>query len=85
MKSRTKHRFIRACLTLCTLIGPIVATAGTARATDDDLSDDARLVGYEGKHVVLDAGSAPSYMLLFALGVVGLSVMFKSAKRTHLD
>jgi hypothetical protein len=84
MKLRPKPRLIGMCLTLCSLIGPMLATPGVARA-DDDLKNDARLEGYEGKTVVLDAGSAPSYLLLFALGVLCLSVMFKSAKRSHLD
>lgn len=86
MKSRLKRRLIGSCLTLCSLVGPVLGTPGIARADDtSDLKNDARLEGFPGKTVALDAGSATSYLLLFALGVVGLSVLFKSAKRSHLD
>ena len=87
MKSRLKSRMITAVLTGCTFLGPVLGTTRVIRAaSDDDLKNDARLEGpYQGHKVVLDGGNATTYILLFALGIVGLSVLFKDAKRSHLD
>ena len=46
---------------------------------------DGRLEGY-GKPVTLDAGaSALTWLLLIFLGVICLGVLFKNARRSHLD
>jgi hypothetical protein len=46
---------------------------------------DARLQGYTN-NMQLDAGStALTWLLLIALGILCLGVLFKDAKRTHLD
>jgi hypothetical protein len=46
---------------------------------------DGRLEGY-GKQVTLDAGStALTWMLLIFLGLICLGVLFKNARRSHLD
>jgi hypothetical protein len=45
---------------------------------------DARLEGYETR-VTTDAGTAPAWFSLAGLSVLALSVLFKDAKRTHLD
>ena len=84
MKSRSKHRLLGAALMVLSLLGPVLGPANVARA-DSDLKNDARLEGYGGKTVALDSGPAVTYLVLFGLGVVGLSVMFKDAKRSHLD
>jgi hypothetical protein len=64
----------------------VVATPMTARAADDEsTSYDARIEGYSQK-VQLDAGStALLWLLLVVLGVLSVAVLFKDAKRTHLD
>jgi hypothetical protein len=84
MSPRTKPRFAVAFLTAVALIGPVLLPAGVARADDATAKYDARLEGYSHK-VALDANTAPSYLLLTALGVIGIAVMFKDAKRSHLD
>lgn len=46
---------------------------------------DGRVEGY-GKQMTLDAGtSALTWLLLIFLGVICLGVLFKHARRTHLD
>jgi hypothetical protein len=78
-----KTRFLAICLSFgCTLF-PVVGGANSARA-GDDFKNDARLEGYR-EHVVLDASGALYYMLLGLLGIIGVSVLFKDAKRSHLD
>jgi len=56
----------------------------SALADDQSKSVDGRLDDY-GKNVTLDSGTALSYFVWIGLGLVGLLVMFKDAKRTHLD
>jgi heme/copper-type cytochrome/quinol oxidase subunit 2 len=64
----------------------VVATPMTARASEDEpTSYDARIEGYPQK-VQLDAGStALTWLLLIVLGVLSVAVLFKDAKRSHLD
>jgi hypothetical protein len=81
---RRKSRVAALCLTVISLVGPVLLPAGTARADDLVAKNDARLEGYPRK-VALDGSTAPSYLLLTALGIVCFVVMFKDAKRTHLD
>jgi hypothetical protein len=60
--------------------GPI-----TALADDNSKSYDGRLDDYN-KNVTLDnGGTALTYFVWVGLGLVGLIVMFKDAKRSHLD
>jgi len=72
---------MRRLLVVLSLMAPLFAARG---AMADDLVNDARLEAYSSgtKGVVLDAGSAPYFLLLGALGGLGVSVMFKDAKRT---
>jgi len=68
------------------LIVMILASTPT-RALADDEPDiyDARLEGYAQK-VQLDAGStALTWLVLIVLGVLTVGVLFKDAKRSHLD
>ncbi|HZK82572.1 MAG TPA: hypothetical protein VFC46_15925 [Humisphaera sp.] len=85
MKSRTgaKTRFLAAVLSVGSVLLPILGTGNAARAADQ-LKEDARLEGYK-ERVILDAGGAQYYLLLGLLGIICVSVMFKDAKRSHLD
>jgi len=57
----------------------------SALADDQSKSYDGRLDDYGNKSVTLDGGAALSYFVWIGLGLVGLLVMFKDAKRSHLD
>lgn len=47
---------------------------------------DGRLRGYEDQGAVLeDSSTALTYFLLAGLAILAVGVMFKSARRTHLD
>jgi hypothetical protein len=60
--------------------GPI-----SAFADDNSKSYDGRLDDYN-RNVTLDSsGTALTYFIWVGLGVAGLVVMFKDAKRSHLD
>jgi hypothetical protein len=70
------------------LVGLTIFAAAPMQARADDTtpkSYDGRLDDYL-KPVTLDnGGTALTYFLWAALGVVALAVMFKDAKRSHLD
>jgi cytochrome oxidase assembly protein ShyY1 len=71
----------------------LVSLCSGAMAQDEDAArPDARLEGYQvsatevGRVMIEKPGSyALTWFILAGLGVLGLGVMFKSGKRTHLD
>ena len=62
------------------------ACASPALAQEEGIEHDGRLEGYAEK-VIIDGGesTALTWLLLVLLGGITLSVMFKNARRTHLD
>ena len=83
-----RHRLGRALLAL--VVAATVALPATpAHAQDDDELEtpDARYEGYAGTtNVALEPGStAVTYLLFAGLAVLAVGVMFKDAKRSHLD
>jgi len=68
----------------------IVAAAAllpaAALAQEESPKNDARLEGYEAR-VQVESGdsTALTWLLLVFLAMVAMGVMFKNAKRTHLD
>ena len=87
MTSRPKlKRFSRArrallCASTAAAVLPPAALAQEA----DEVKHDARLDGYENKVHVDSDTTALTWLLLVFLSMVGLGVMFKNARRTHLD
>src|SRR4051794_4649014 len=85
MMGMMKHRLIQAIAALIVLATPLLAWA----AENDEVKYDAKAVGFkrgEGQTVIAgDASTALTWMLFIFLAMVCLSVMFKNAKRTHLD
>lgn len=62
-----------------------LAATPLAALADEKQPYDGRLEGY-GRSVTLDAGSASLlWLLLIGLAIVIMGVMFKNARRTHLD
>jgi hypothetical protein len=61
---------------------PLYALA--ASQVDESKIVDGRLEGYP-RGLTLDGGSALIWLLLIGLAVPALGVLFKHAKRTHLD
>lgn len=88
--TRRSREALRALLVAGALLVPL-ATPGTAHAQygDEEGIDvaDARLRGYEEKGVVVSGkASIPlAYFAFIGLTLVAAGVMFKSARRTHLD
>ena len=83
MNPRPHPRLLTACLAFGSFLLPFIAAPSPAAA--DELKNDARLEGYKGRPVALDAGTAPYTLLFGALCLVGASGLFMDAKRSHLD
>jgi hypothetical protein len=76
-----RRNLVAAVIFLLTL----VALPISARADDNAKSYDGRLDDYD-KNVTLDnGGTALTYFVSAILGAVAVVVMFKDAKRSHLD
>jgi hypothetical protein len=74
---------LRAGLFACTLVAALAPVA--ALAQEEEVKRDARLEGYSVNVSVPNDSTALMWLLLIFLGVVALSVMFKNARRSHLD
>lgn len=76
----------RTAAALCAALALFAAPAISGAADDADETVDGRLEGYN-EPVAMTGGSAVTgtWMLFFALAVVGCAAMFKDAKRSHGD
>ena len=70
--------------TLALLIPLLAATAAHAQE-DEAVKPNPKIEGYEQKVRVEEASTTFTWVLLIFLGVICVGVMFKNAKRTHLD
>jgi hypothetical protein len=76
------RRFIAACVTCCVLAIP---TAARAADEEEAPTHDARTEGYDQKVQAAKSTSAFAWLVLAPLAIVTLGVLFKDAKRSHLD
>jgi len=74
----------RALVFSLTLLSVLLAPA-LALADDAPEPYDARMLGYPGNVQLDGGGTALSWIVLVLLGVLTIAVLFKDAKRTHLD
>ena len=84
VRSRWPRRALVVCLWACTAVATLIAPVA-ALAQEEDIKRDARLEGYPVNVSVPSDNTALTWLLLILLGAVALSVMFKNARRTHLD
>jgi hypothetical protein len=66
-----------------TFLMPIIALA--KQEEEGAELREARLEGFSANVKAAEGGPALTYLLFIFLAVLGLAVMFKNAKRTHLD
>jgi hypothetical protein len=62
-----------------------LASPGVLWAQDELPAHDARLENYAESVLLQSGGTAMAWLLLVALAVLCLAVLFKDARRTHLD
>jgi hypothetical protein len=66
------------------LVMPALALAQRRGEPEEEIYD-ARLLGYEQRVALEDSSTALTWLLLIFLAVLALGVLFKDARRTHLD
>ena len=81
MKLGMKQRLSSWGLALCVL----AAAPSAAVAQDDDKKEHAWLNGYPRPVKLDEASNTLNWLLLLVIMGAGVGVMFKNAKRTHLD
>lgn len=80
-----KSRFYGWCCALVVLLMSPAMTLARQYQEEKEIVD-ARLEGYDKINVSLaPSGTALMWLLLIFLTIVTVGVMFKDAKRTHLD
>src|SRR5688500_11000788 len=67
------------------LLAPVIAFAQRRGEEEGSEFKEGRLEGYTFNVRAPEGGPALTYLLFIFLAVLGLAVMFKNAKRTHLD
>ncbi len=81
-----RKRIVAAVMSLALMTGWLAPSAALARQQEDDKEIfDARYESYPVEVNVKSPGSAGAYFLLALLGVLSVGVMFKDARRSHLD
>jgi hypothetical protein len=76
---------IRRLLCLLVLVCAVALPVGpAARAQDDEGPPNAKLQGYD-KEYEPQQGASLTYLLLIFIFLLTVGVMFKNARRTHLD
>jgi hypothetical protein len=75
-----KLRLIAICCGVIQFIWPVLSFA-----QELDEKGDARLEGYKTPARLADSGTALIWLLFIFLATLALAVLFKDAKRTHLD
>ena len=83
LKSRLTLLACSAITAFITLIVPVLAFA--QKEDENTQLKEARLEGYAFNARAAEGGPALTYLLFIFLAVLGLAVMFKNARRTHLD
>ena len=92
MPQSRRFRRLSSALLAAAFLMPAAMPAGVLAQEDNDARDkrireaDGRIRGYQEDGVVLESGSSAfPYFAFVALAALGAGVMFKSARRTHLD
>ena len=80
MIARMKLRILTTLFSLLSILAP-----STALAQEEGDQRDARLEGYGQRVSVVNDSTALIWLLFIFVGAIGLSVLFRDAKRTHLD
>lgn len=78
--------FMKQQLLAWVLAAMVFLTAPGMAMAQDEEKPDARMEGYAENVKLAEPGStALTWLLLVGLGVICFGVLFKDAKRTHLD
>ncbi len=77
----------RSAASVCLALTLIACSPSHALAKDDSDADhyDARVMGYDPDVELKSGGNGMMWVVMILLGAICVSVIFKDAKRSHLD
>jgi hypothetical protein len=84
MMANMKYRLLTLYVTLAVLLAPIIALARSSE-DEDTVKLEARLEGYTTTVRMTSGSTALTWLLIGFLSAMAIAVLFKNAKRTHLD
>jgi hypothetical protein len=70
---------------LLAVVGIVICPASLFAQDEESKIYDARLEGYGSNVTLENSSTALMWLLLFVLAAMCVGVMFKNARRTHLD
>ena len=84
MMASMKYRLLSLYVTLAILLAPVIVLA---RSTEDEetVKLEARLEGYTNNVRLTSGSTALTWLMMGFLSAIAIAVLFKNAKRTHLD
>jgi voltage-gated potassium channel Kch len=84
MMVRMKYRLLTLYVSLAVLLAPVIVLA---RSTEDEdtVLQEARLEGYAQTVRLKDGSTALTWIMIGFLSAIAIAVLFKNARRTHLD
>jgi hypothetical protein len=84
MMVRMKYRLLTLYVSLAVLLAPVIVLA---RSTEDEetVLQEARLEGYAQTVHLKDGGTALTWIMIGFFSAIAIAVLFKNARRTHLD
>ncbi|MDB5320372.1 MAG: hypothetical protein JWN40_2003 [Phycisphaerales bacterium] len=84
MMGTMKYRLMALYVTVAVALAPIIAFAKSSE-DEDTVKLEARLEGYTTTVRMASSSTALTWLMIGFLSAVAIAVLFKNAKRTHLD
>ena len=84
MMAFMKYRLMTLYVTLAVLLTPVIVLARSSE-DEDTVKLEGRLEGYTSKVRLESSSTALTWLMIGFLSAIAIAVLFKNAKRTHLD
>ena len=80
-----RYRLLALYVSVAILLAPVVALAARSAEDEDTVKLEARLEGYTNTVRLASGSTALTWLFVGFLSAMAIAVLFKNAKRTHLD
>ena len=84
MMAAMKYRLMALYVTVAVALAPVIVFA-RSNEDEDTVKLEARLEGYTNTVRMTSGSTALTWLMIGFLSAVAIAVLFKNAKRTHLD
>jgi hypothetical protein len=84
MMAAMKYRLMALYVTVAIALAPVIALAKSAE-DEETVKLEARLEGYTNTVRMTSGSTALTWLMIGFLSAMAIAVLFKNAKRTHLD